>query len=107
MNNEELVLQQGMTQLDSVFAFRIELNKNYSNLCWSIRKQKKSIPMYLRQILYLIEDNWEYVQQVPMEELYMVLNVLKLARSQGYKKYSYMYDSLVFHALDESFMNSR
>lgn len=82
MNHEELLLEQSNVLLHPVFRFKVELNGLYNKLCFSIQKSKKSIPVVLNELLCLIQKNWEHVDKLPYEELYMVLNVIKLARSQ-------------------------
>lgn len=97
MNKDEL----------NVTFFRQELNKQYSVLSWSIKRDKKFIRHNLAEVLRVISRNIEYLDYLPQEELYMALNVIKLARSQGYEKYKHLYESEIFIKLDESYANSR
>ena len=95
-----------MTQ-NNILVFRNELNKMYGDLCWSIKRDKKFIRHNLAEVLRVISKHMEYLEYLPQEELYMALNVIKLARSQGYEKYNQLYESEIFMKLDESYANSR
>ncbi len=84
MTHEELNVINLSYDLNDKIKFRLELNKKYNDLCYSIRKKKGSIPFYLKGICAFIIENWEYAKCLPREELYMVFNSIKLARSGGY-----------------------
>lgn len=90
-----------------ILVFRDELDKKYTELCWAVKRNKKAIRHYLIETLKVISGNMIYLEDLPKEELYMALNVIKLARSQGYEKYKHLYESEIFIRLDESYANSR
>lgn len=92
---------------NDILDFRVELNRSYNELCYSIRKNKKQIRTNLSNILSLISSNMDSLEFLSKEELYMALNVIKIARSKGYKKYSSLYNSEIFQKLDESYAKSR
>lgn len=60
-----------------------------------------------KQAMRIIIENWQYVDKLPREDMYMVLNILKLARSKGFKCYSPYYNSLKFKEMCEEYTNSR
>lgn len=67
MNHEELLEQHNKVLLDPVVYFKMELNERYNRLCYSIRKNKKTIRIVLTSILYLIQEYWEYVDKLSYE----------------------------------------
>lgn len=71
MNHEELLQEQNNVLLHPVLHFKVELNGLYNKLCFSIYKSKKSLPL--------------------------VLNVIKLARSQKNSKALYLAATSSFH----------
>lgn len=96
-----------MTKEERIIEFRTELNQKYSELCFSIKKDKKFIRQNLKNVLTVISWDMDLLEELPSDELYMALNVIRLARSQGYSKYSDLYNSEIFTKLDESYGKSR
>lgn len=88
-------------------SFSEELNNLYSKFCWSIKRNKNFIRHDLDELLRLIANNWDKVPSLPKEDLYIVINALKIAKSENYIWCKGLYDSDVFHELDESYANSR
>lgn len=108
MNHEDLLLNQNNALLNPVFNFRVELNEGYNDLCYFIRKSwKKNIPIVLTSLLYLIKENWEHVDKLSYEELYMVLNVIKLARSQKNMEAIHLAETDLFRRLNEEYSKLR
>lgn len=107
MNHEELLQEQNNVLLHPALHFKVELNGLYNKLCFSIYKSKKSLPLVLNELLYLIQENWEYVDKLPYEELYMVLNVIKLARSQKNSKALRLAATSSFQQMNEEYSKLR
>ncbi len=106
MTNEELELLGNGYLLDKDLEFSIRLNALYNDLCRAIRKSKWKITFILGEIVLLIDTHWENVHKLSREDLYMVFNCIKLARSVripeilGYNKEE-------FDKLEEKYVNSR
>ena len=90
-----------------VLSFKLQLNEEYSLLCWMIHHNKKKICSQFINILEFIIENWEYVDFLANEEIYMVLNIIKLAHSKGMTKVNFIYESEKFQTLNENFTKSR
>lgn len=96
-----------MTKEEKIIEFRTELNQNYNELCRSIKNDKRLISQNLKKVLDSVFWNIDLLDELPNDELYMALNVIRLARSQDYSSYSSLYNSEIFQKLDESYGKSR
>lgn len=107
MTNEELELIKQTELLDKDIAFCNELNRKYDELCFHVRKKKGYFNYYLGDILDFVCGHWEDVDKLPKEDMYMVLNVLKLARNVNMGMYWEYYESEKFQKMCENYTNSR
>ncbi len=106
MNNEEIELQKNAYLLDKDLQFYIELNELYNQLCYGIKKRKWLIRPTLGKIVLLVGENWEQVHHLPKEDMYMVLNCIKLARSEKIPEIL-DYNEEEFQKIEENYTNSR
>ena len=106
MNKEEIELQKSAYLLDKNLKFYVELNNLYNQLCYGIKKRKWLIRPTLSKIVLLVEENWEQVYLLSREDMYMVLNCIKLARSAGISEIL-NYNKKEFQKLEENYTNFR
>ena len=107
MKNNELELIKQTELLDRDTAFCNELNRKHDKLCFHVRKKKSNFRHCLRDILDFVCGHWESVDKLPREDMYMVLNVLKFARSVNLGMYEEYYKSGEFQEMCENYTNSR
>ncbi len=86
------------------YCFRMELNSEYDYLCYCIKKRKKLIRKCLGKIVLLIGRNWKYINFLSTEEMCIVLNCLKLARSENISEIL-GYNVQEYNKLDEMYIN--
>lgn len=96
MMNKELLEQYVMG--NKTVIFYVEFKKLYESFCNSLyydyekkygynkidseKERQKDCMMVLREIVYLVWKNLEQLDHFPKEELYLVLNCVRLARSE-------------------------
>jgi hypothetical protein len=102
MKYSKLGLDSCVPMYSSEF-FSKTLNHLYDNLCSIIKTHEGDINIALMIILSFIAAYWEFANEFSKEDLYMVLNALKLARSLDWKEFSFLYDSENFQKLDENY----
>jgi hypothetical protein len=84
--------------------FSSKLNSLYDNFCSIIKYHEGDINISLIVLLSFIAAYWDYAEEFPVEDLHMILNVMKLVRSIGWSEFSFLYDSKNFHKLDEKYI---
>ncbi len=98
------------------FHFMIDLNNCYEDLIHLVHSKKRGraswnkreyIVKCLSKGLNLIKNNWQYVNGLPKEYLYMVLNIVKLAKSEEFEEAIELYNGEDFQKLQENYVNVR
>lgn len=103
---EIISFTNAMYMLSPSYRFRIDLNNKYNDLCLAIKKRRYA-KRILQDILIFICNNFEYVNCLSKEELYMVLNCIRLARSEGMREAVNISSSEEYQKLEENYTNSR
>ncbi len=86
------------------YIFRMVLNEMYNELSWSIKKRRKRlIRKNFRCIINYIWQNIEFINKLSFEERYMVLNCVKIARSEGLDLSDDIYESQEYKILDRAY----
>lgn len=105
--NKDLLLMNDMYISCPSYRFRVDFNENYKELCRIINtdyelyyegkyeddaieyaREKADYDKYndilkiLKEMIYMIWNCWDYIEKFPKEELYMVLNVVNLAKNE-------------------------
>lgn len=88
------------------YRFRIDLNHKYNDLCFAIKKRKYA-KRVLKDILVFIHNNFDYVNCLSKEELYMVLNCVRLARSENIIEAINLSNEDKYQKLEDNYTNSR
>ena len=98
------------------FHFMIDLNNCYEDLIRFVHSKKRGrtsldkreyIVKCLSKGLNLIKNNWQYVNGLPKEYLYMVLNIVKLAKSEEFEVAVELYNDEDFQKLQENYVKTR
>ena len=98
------------------FRFMIDLNNCYEDLIRLVHSKKRGrasqnkheyIVGCLSKGLNLIKNNWQYVNGLPKECLYMVLNIVNLAKSEEFEEALELYNGEDFHKLQENYVKTR
>lgn len=121
MTNEE-ILQQYLMENKTVI-FYIEFKKLYDRFCGSLyydyeknygysvekcKKQRRNDCMdVLKDIVYLIWSNLDVLEKFPKEEIYMVFNCVRLARSEKMKDAIELSNEGNYRLLEENYTNLR
>ncbi len=98
------------------FRFMIDLNSCYEDLIHLVHSKKRGRAsldkhIYIVGCLYkglnLIKKNWQYVDGLPKEYLYMVFNIVKLAKSEELEEALELYNDEDFQKLQENYVKTR
>ncbi len=122
--NDKVILHQYLMKNKAV-VFYIDFKKLYCSLCNSLlsgyeteedygyigeeaRGEKhKSCILILRKIIYLIWKNLDILDKFSKEELYMVLNCVRLARNVKIQGAIDLSQEEKYRKLEENYSNSR
>lgn len=121
MSDKE-ILQQYLMGNKTVI-FYVEFKKLYASFCDSLyydyqknygysekeceKQRYEDCMTTLRKIIYLVWSSLDNINKFPKEELYMVLNCVRIARSEKIKDAIDLSSNEKFKELEESYTNSR
>lgn len=113
-------------------AFLIEFEKMYNEVCSLINRDYKSyydgkyvddeweysdkqaygdknvdITKILKSMVYMLWNCWDYVEKFPKEEMYMVFNVVELAKAKDIRYAENIYFASEYQTLVRKYTNSR
>lgn len=74
-------------------------------VCMSLKN--KGIKLVLRKMIVLIWKNLSILNKFSKEELYMVLNCVKLAKSENIKSANFVSKKDIYREIEENYQNSR
>ncbi len=95
------------------FCFMVDLNNCYENLIFLVNRKRRGLTNWdkheyimecLSKGLDLIKTNWQYVNGLSKEYLYMVFNIVKLAKSEELEEALEFYNGEDFQELQENYV---
>lgn len=130
--SENLILMNDMYMASLSYRFRIDFNEEYNELCRIINTdyeiyfdykyvdtdyksaeekayndKHNDILLILRKMIYMLWNCWDFVKLFPKEELYKVINVVKLAKTEQIRYAKDLFIDAEFKELEENYTNSR